>query len=86
MSPNDDDGDEYGEAEINARGRLTITKELRDELQLEADTTFTVVREGSDIRLVRQLHDLETLSSGRSRGDWSEDAFWDAGEATFGRR
>lgn len=88
MSTTDDnDGDdEYGEAELNARGRLTIPKELRDELHLEAGTTFTVVREGSDIRLVRQLPELETLSSGRSREDWGEDAFRDAGEATFGGR
>ena len=88
MSTTDEnnDDDEYGEAEINARGRLTIPKELRDELHLEAGTTFTVVREGSDIRLVRQLPELETLSSGRSREDWSEDAFRDAGEATFGGR
>ena len=85
MSTTDDnDGDEYGEAELNARGRLTIPKALRDELHLEAGTTFTVVREGSDIRLVRQLPELETLSSGRSREDWGEDAFRDAGEATFG--
>lgn len=87
MSTTDtDDGDEYGEAELNARGRLTIPKELRDELHLEAGTTFTVVREGSDIRLVRQLPELETLSSGRSRDEWGEDAFRDAGEATFGGR
>lgn len=83
---NEHDDEAYGEAEINARGRLTIPKELRDELHLEAGTTFTVVREGSDIRLVRQLPDLETLSSGRSREDWREDAFRDAGEATFGGR
>lgn len=87
MSATDDtDGDEYGEAEINARGRLTIPKELRDELHLEAGTTFAVVREGSDIRLVRQLPELETLSSGRTRDEWGEDAFRDAGEATFGGR
>ena len=77
-----DEGEEYDEAEINARGRLTIPKELRDELHLEAGTTFTVVREGSDIHRVRQLPELETLSSGRSR----ENAFRDAGEATFGGR
>lgn len=80
-------GDEaYGEAKLNERGRLTIPKDLRDELHLEAGTTFTVVREGSDIRLVRQLPELETLTSGRPRDDWDEDAFRDAGEATFGGR
>ncbi|MFD1589440.1 AbrB/MazE/SpoVT family DNA-binding domain-containing protein [Halorientalis brevis] len=78
--------DEYGEAEINDRGRLTIPKELRDDLHLEEGTTFTVVREGSDIRLVRHLPELQTLSSGRSRDEWGEDAFRNAGEATFGGR
>lgn len=79
-------GEEYGEAEINDRGRLTIPKELRDDLRIEGGTTFTVVREGSDIRLVRQLPELQTLSSGKSREEWKEEAFRDAGEATFGGR
>lgn len=83
---NECDDEAYGEAELNARGRLTIPKELRDELHLEAGTTFTVVRDGSDIRLVRQLPDLETLSSGRAQDEWGDDAFRDAGEATFGGR
>lgn len=79
------EGEEYGEAQINHRGRLTIPKALRDELHLEAGETFTVIREGPDIRLVRQLPDLQTLSSGKSRGEWAEaDAFRDAGDATFG--
>jgi len=88
MSSTDDseNEEEYGEAEINDRGRLTIPKALRDELQIEGGTTFTVVRDGADIRLVRQLPDLETLSSGRSREEWGDDAFRDAGEATFGGR
>lgn len=80
------DGEEYGDAEINHRGRLTIPKELRDELNLDAGTTFKVVKEGTDIRLVRDLPDLETLTSGKSRDEWGEDAFRDAGEATFGER
>lgn len=87
MSSIDDaEGEEYGEAEINHRGRLTIPKELRDDLHLEAGTTFRVVREGTDIRLVRELPDLETLSSGKSRDEWGDEAFRDAGEATFGGR
>lgn len=77
-------GEEYGEAEINHRGRLTIPKPLRDDLRIDAGTTFTVVREGTDIRLVRQLPDLYTLTSDRSREEWDEDTFRDAGEATFG--
>ena len=88
MSASDDstEAEEYGEAEINDRGRLTIPKELREDLQIEGGTTFTVVREGSDIRLVRQLPELRTLSSGKSREEWGEEAFRDAGEVTFGGR
>ncbi|MFB6179614.1 MAG: AbrB/MazE/SpoVT family DNA-binding domain-containing protein [Halorientalis sp.] len=88
MSSNDEatEGTEYGEAEINDRGRLTIPKELRADLHLDAGTTFTVVRDGTEIRLIRQLPELETLSSGRSRDDWGSDAFRDAGETTFGGR
>lgn len=85
MSSSDKHADEeYGEAEINDRGRLTIPKELRDELHIDPGTSFTVVRDGTDIRLVRNLPELQTLSSGKSRDEWGEDTFRDAGEATFG--
>lgn len=81
------EGEAYGEAELNHRGRLTIPKALRDEMQLKAGETFSVIRDGAEIRLVRQLPELETLSSGKSREEWAEaDAFRDAGDATFGRR
>lgn len=73
----------YGTAEINDRGRLTIPKQLRDDLHIGGGTTFKVVREGGDIRLVRQLPDLETLTRG---DEWGEEAFRDAGDATFGGR
>lgn len=79
--------EEYGEAEINHRGRLTIPKALRDEMHLEAGERFKVIREGAEIRLVRQLPELETLSSGKSKDEWAEtEAFRDAGDATFGGR
>lgn len=78
-------GGEYGVVEVDERGRLTIPKELRDDLQIDGGTAFTVVREGSDIRLVRQLSELRTVSSGKSRDEWTDEAFRDAGEATFGR-
>jgi AbrB family looped-hinge helix DNA binding protein len=81
------EGEEYGEAELNHRGRLTIPKALRDEMHLEAGDTFRVIRDGAEIRLVRQLPELETLSSGKSRDEWADaDAFRDAGDATFGGR
>jgi len=73
----------YGTAELNDRGRLTIPKALREELQLDGGVEFTVVREGGDIRLVRKLPELETLTRGK---EWGSEAFRDAGEATFGGR
>lgn len=76
-----ENGEEYGTAELNHRGRLTIPKALREELHLEGGTEFVVVREGTDIRLVRSLPELQTLTRGE---DWGEEAFRDAGEATFG--
>jgi len=82
MSQSDDDA--YGEATVNDRGRLTIPKTLRKDLQIDAGTTFRVVRDGTDVRLVRELPDLETLSTGKSDEDWEGVAFRDAGEATFG--
>lgn len=78
-----DDGEEYGTAELNERGRLTIPKRLREELHLEGGTEFTVLREGGDIRLVRNLPGLETLTRNE---EWGSEAFRDAGEATFGGR
>ncbi|WP_136689659.1 AbrB/MazE/SpoVT family DNA-binding domain-containing protein [Halorhabdus amylolytica] len=85
-STEDSPAEEYGSVEINDRGRLTIPKELREALQIDAGTEFTVVREGGDIRLVRDLPELQTLTAGKSDEEWAEDAFRDAGEATFGGR
>lgn len=71
----------YGTARLNDRGRLTIPKELRDDLHLDDGTEFAVVRDERDIRLVRRLPELETLTRG---GEWGTESFRDAGEATFG--
>jgi len=73
--------EEYGTAELNHRGRLTIPKQLRDDLNLDDGTTFTVIRKAGDIRLVRELPELETLTRDE---EWGDEAFRDAGEATFG--
>lgn len=84
MSESEDpNGEKYGTARLNQRGRLTIPKDLRDDLNLEDGTEFRVVREGGDIRLVRELPDLETLTRDE---EWGSEAFRDAGEATFGGR
>lgn len=82
-SDDGDSDDTYGTAEINDRGRLTIPKALREELHLDAGTEFKVVREGGDIRLVRRLPELETLTRDE---EWGDEAFRDAGDATFGGR
>lgn len=74
--------DDYGTAELNHRGRLTIPKALREELNLDDGAEFRVVREGGDIRLVRELPELETLRRGEEWDDAA--AFRDAGEGTFG--
>ncbi|WP_394740888.1 AbrB/MazE/SpoVT family DNA-binding domain-containing protein [Natronococcus roseus] len=84
MNESDDSVDEeYGTARLNHRGRLTIPKTLRDDLNLEDGTEFRVVREGGDIRLVRELPGLETVTRGE---EWGSETFRDAGEATFGGR
>lgn len=83
---NSTEDDEYGTAEINHRGRLTIPKKLRDEMQLEAGTEFTVVRDGREIHLVRKLPELVTLTSDKTEKEWEDEAFRDAGEATFGEQ
>ena len=79
-TPENRRGEEYGTARLNQRGRLTIPKELREDLDLEGGTEFRVVRDGGDIRLERELPDLETLTRG---DEWGKEAFRDAGEATF---
>ena len=85
MSENDDppDSEVYGDVRIDARGRLTLPKALREDLRLEGETSITVVREGADIRLVRETPELRTLSTEKPLEEWDGDAFRDAGDATF---
>jgi AbrB family looped-hinge helix DNA binding protein len=80
---NADYDETYGTVEIDGRGRLTIPKQLRDELHLDSGTEFRVVRESGDLRLVRQLPELQTLTRD---GEWGDEAFRDAGTGTFGGR
>ncbi|MEZ3116864.1 AbrB/MazE/SpoVT family DNA-binding domain-containing protein [Halobaculum sp. MBLA0147] len=83
MKRPEDDGDSesYGTVRIDGRGRLTIPETLRDDLALEAGTTFDVSRSGSEIHLVARPPDLQTLTRDE---EWTGDAFRDAGAATFG--
>lgn len=77
--------EEYGPVEINDRGRVTIPKALREKLQIEGGTEFTVIQEGGEIKLIRQLPELQTLRADKSEEEWAdEEAFRDAGKATFG--
>jgi len=78
--------EEYGSVEIDDRGQITIPKELREALQIEGGTEFTVVRDGGEIRLVRDLPELQTLTAEKSDEEWEGKAFRDAGEDTFGER
>ena len=80
-SSDDTEGEAYGTAELNDRGRLTIPKPLREDLHLEGGTEFRLVRDGCEILLVRELPELRTLTRD---GDWGEEAFPDAGRSTFG--
>ena len=75
--------EEYGTTRLDQRGRLTIPKGLREDLNLGDGTVFRVVREGSAIRLMRADPDLETVTRDEP---WGNEAFRDAGEATFGER
>jgi hypothetical protein len=45
---------------------------------------LSLKKDGNAIRLVRQLPELQTVSTGRSRDEWDDDAFRDAGHAIFG--
>lgn len=81
-SKRDDESEgRYGTVEIDDQGRLTLPEALREELHLDGGTEFEVVREGGDIRLVRHLPELETLALNE---EWRDEAFRDAGDATFG--
>ncbi len=80
---NADTSEQYGTVELTDRGRLTIPESLRQELQLDEGVEFTVVREGCDIHLVRKSSGLDTVTRGE---EWGEEAFRDAGAATFGDR
>ncbi|WP_226039760.1 AbrB/MazE/SpoVT family DNA-binding domain-containing protein [Natrinema sp. DC36] len=74
-------GEEYGTIRLDCRGRVTIPTELRDEPDLEKRAEFRVIRDGGDIHLIRELPDLETVTRGSK---WGDEAFRDAGDATFG--
>jgi bifunctional DNA-binding transcriptional regulator/antitoxin component of YhaV-PrlF toxin-antitoxin module len=80
------DSQRYGEVDIDERGRLTLPKELREELQIDGGTVFGVLQDGPNILLTRRDYDLETLRSKKSNQEWRNDAFRDAGEGTFGGR
>ncbi len=85
MSRTRDQNGDDPTTQLNDRGRLTIPKEVRDALQLDAGDEFDVVIEGGDIHLERKLPELTTVKSGKSEDEWKEsNAFPDAGEATFG--
>lgn len=73
------DTETYGTAEIDHRGRLTIPKPLREEMNLEAGTEFDVIREWSDSARATAPR-VGTVTHG---GECDEGVFHNAGEALF---
>ena len=72
-----------GTIEFDDRGRVTIPKEVRDRLGIHPGDAVSVQVTDGEIRLRPEIDGLATVT--RDEG-WGEEAFLDAGEATFGDR
>lgn len=70
-------------ATVDDRGRITLPKQLREKLQLQAGEILVVSEEQGVIHLTRKVHPPEKI---KSRREWGKEAFLDAGEATFGAK
>jgi AbrB family looped-hinge helix DNA binding protein len=69
------------ESEVDSRGRITIPKRLREELQIRPGDRFRFEEHDEAILLRRETRAIHTVRSGRS---WGREPFLDAGKATFG--
>ena len=69
-----------GTTELDSRGRITIPKELRDRLHIEPGDEMSVDLVDGEIRL---RVEREGLTTADRDDEWGEEAFLDAGEATF---
>lgn len=72
-----------GTTQIDDRGRVTIPKELRERLGLRVGDTLDIGVENGEVRLSVEREGIERATRD---GEWGEETFLDAGEATFGGR
>ncbi|MDY6765378.1 MAG: AbrB/MazE/SpoVT family DNA-binding domain-containing protein [Halobacteria archaeon] len=70
-----------GEIRVDDRGRITIPQHLRKKLHIKEGDTLKIEVMNGEIRLRVKREDLKTVERDE---EWSEEAFVDAGEATFG--
>lgn len=70
-------------ATVDDRGRITLPKQLREKLQLHSGDELVIKEEQGIIHISRKFQPPEKIKSKRK---WGEEAFLDAGEATFGER
>ncbi|NIQ06093.1 MAG: AbrB/MazE/SpoVT family DNA-binding domain-containing protein [Candidatus Korarchaeota archaeon] len=68
---------------VDDRGRITLPKQLREELQLHPGEELVIREEKGVIHIFRQFQPPKKIHSKRK---WGKEAFLDAGEATFGEK
>jgi len=71
-----------GKTRMDERGRVLIPAEEREGLRLKSGTEFELIEEGGMLLLKPIIPKPVRVQS--KRGEWSGEAFLDAGEATFG--
>jgi len=71
-----------GRTKLDERGRLLIPSNDREKLGFKPGTEFEVYEEKGLLLLKPLIPEPVRVKS--KKRDWSEDAFLDAGEATFG--
>ena len=69
--------------QVDDRGRITLPKEVRDQLGIEADNEIPARLRGSILEVnSRPTADLQTATAGRE--SWTDTTPADAGESLFG--
>lgn len=71
-----------GKTRMDERGRILIPSEEREKLGLESGTEFELIEEKGVLLLKPIIPPPLKVQS--KKGKWGEEAFLDAGEATFG--
>lgn len=67
---------------VDDRGRITLPRRVRQQLQLGEGDDLDVDVEDGEIHLRPNRQPFEPATSGKT--DWGAEAFMDAGEALFG--